>query len=395
MAGAIRVNPEVAAIPYGERKRIKAVTEARADVIDLMSGNPDMEMPPFIRERIKERVDSGPMRYTAYWGSLELRRKLSEKLSAESGIEADPEEEILITHGVQEALYAVMRTVLRRGDEVLIPSPHYANYLLDAIACGAEPVFVPLREERGFVPRIEDLEQAITSKTRLLVFSNPNNPLGVTWPEETIEAIAALARERDLLVAVDEIYRDFAEPKPPLSIASLPGMKERSFTLQGFSKSFFMMGMRTGYVVGPAELIHHVKQLHYILLLCPSTIGQAAALAALDCPKEQIEPLRREFRNKLRLLYQGVTSIPGLTCIRPNGTFYLFPNIRCFGLSSLELTMKLIEEAGVATLPGTEFGAAGEGYLRLSVISKKEQVEEGIRRLKSFAEQHLGARRGM
>jgi aminotransferase len=152
--------------------------------------------------------------------------------------------------------------------------------------------------------------------------------------------------------------------------------------------------MRTGYVVGPAELIHHVKQLHYILLLCPSTIGQAAALAALDCP-EQIEPLRREFRNKLRLLYQGVTSIPGLTCIRPNGTFYLFPNIRCFGLSSLELTMKLIEEAGVATLPGTEFGAAGEGYLRLSVISKKEQVEEGIRRLKSFAEQHLGARRGM
>jgi len=394
MADVIRVNPEVAAIPYGDRKRIKAVTEARADVIDLMSGNPDMGMPPFIRDRIKERVDSGPMRYTAYWGSLELRRKLSEKLSAESGIEADPDEEVLITHGVQEALYAVMRTVLRRGDEVLIPSPHYANYLLDAIACGAEPVFVPLREEKGFVPCIEDLERAITFKTRLLVFSNPNNPLGVTWPDETIEAIANLARARDLLVAVDEIYRDFAEPKPPPSIASLPGMRERTFTLQGFSKSYFMMGMRIGYVVGPEELIHHVKQLHYILLLCPSTIGQTAALAALDCPKEQIEPLRREFRDKLRLLYQGVMSIPGVTCVRPNGTFYLFPNMRCFKLSSLDLCMKLIEEAGVATLPGTEFGTAGEGYLRLSVISKREQVEKGIRRLKSFAEQHLTAGRG-
>jgi aminotransferase len=392
MAGAIRINPEVAAIPYGDRKRIKTVTEARADVVDLMSGNPDMEMPVFIRDRIKERVDSGPMRYTGYWGAPELRQKLSVKLAAECGVRADPEEEILITHGVQEALYTLMRTVLRRGDEVLIPSPHYANYLLNSVACGAEPVFVSLREEEGFVPCIEDLERAITPKTRLLVFSNPNNPLGITWPDDTIEAIADLARARDLLVAVDEIYRDFAVPNPPTSIASLPGMKERTFTLQGFSKSYFMMGMRVGYVVGPKELIHHVKQLHYILLLCPSTIGQAAALAALDCPREQIEPLRQEFRDKLRLLYQGVMSIPGATCVPPSGTFYLFPNMRCFGMSSLDLTMKLIEEAGVATLPGTEFGSAGESYLRLSVISKREQVEEGIRRLKSFAEQHLGDR---
>jgi aminotransferase len=350
-----------------------------------------MEMPPYIRERLKERIDSGPMRYTGYWGSPKLRQRLSEKLEAECGIEADPEEEILITHGVQEALYAVMRTVLRRGDEVLIPSPHYANYLLDAIACGAEPVFVPLHEREGFVPRIEELQRAITPKTRLLVFSNPNNPLGVTWPDETIESLANLVCSRDLLVAVDEIYRDFSESKPPLSIASLPGMKERTFTLQGFSKSYFMMGLRVGYVAGPKELIHHVKQLHYILLLCPSTIGEAAALAALDCPREQIEPLRQEFRDKLRMLYEAVMSIPGITCVRPNGTFYLFPNMRCFGLTSLDLTLKLIEEAGVATLPGTEFGAAGEGYLRLSVISKREQVEEGIRRLKDFAARHLGA----
>ncbi len=385
MADAMRVNPEVAAIPYGDRKRVKAVAEARADLVDLMSGNPDMEMPPCIRERIKARVDSGPMRYTGYWGSRELRQRLSARLASGCGIEADPEEEILITHGVQEALYALMRTVLRRGDQVLIPSPHYASYLLDAVACGAEPVFIPLREEEAFIPRIEDLERAITARTRLLVFSNPNNPLGVTWPEETIESIAHLARTRDLLVAVDEIYRDFAEPEPPLSIASLPGMKERTFTLQGFSKSYFMMGMRIGYVVGPRELIRHVKQLHYVLVLCPSTLGEAAALAALECPPEQIEPLRREFREKLRLLYEGLRSLPGVSCVAPNGTFYLFPNMRCFGLSSLELSLRLIEEVGVATLPGTEFGAAGEGYLRLSVVAGRKRVAEGLRRLKVFA----------
>jgi aminotransferase len=363
--------------------------EAREDLVDLMSGNPDIEMPVAIRERLKDWIDSEPMRYTDYWGLPELRRRLSERLAAECGITADPEREILVTHGVQEALYAVMRTVLRRGDEVLIPSPHYANYLLDTVACGAEPRFVPLREEDGFVPRLADLEAAVTGRTRLLVFSNPGNPLGVTWPEGTIRELAALARRRDLLVVVDEIYRDFAHPAPPCSIGSLPGMKERTFTLQGFSKTYFMMGLRIGYVAGPPDYMHHVRQLHYVLLLCPSTIGQIAALAALDCPRDQLEPLHREMREKLELLYSGITSIPGVRCVPPHGSFYLFPNVRCFGLSSLELAMELIENAGVATLPGTEFGAAGEGFLRLSVARKRPVVLEGIRRLKAFAEERL------
>jgi aminotransferase len=282
-----------------------------------------------------------------------------------------------------------MRTVLRRGDEVLIPSPHYANYLLNAVACGAEPRFVPLREEAGYLPRLADLEAAVTARTRLLIFSNPNNPLGVTWPEETLRELAELARRRDLLVVVDEIYRDFAQPAPPCSIASLPGMKERTFTLQGFSKTYFMMGLRIGYLAAPAAYMHHLRQLHYLLLLCPSTIGQIAALAALDCPLEQLEPLHREMKEKLALLYDGITSIPGIRCVPPNGSFYLFPNVTCFGRSSLELAVELIEKAGVATLPGTEFGAAGEGHLRLSVARKRSMVLEGIRRLQAFAEERL------
>ena len=191
---------------------------------------------------------------------------------------------------------------------------------------------------------------------------------------------------------VDEIYRDFATPRPPLSIASLPGMEDRTFTLQGFSKSYFMMGMRIGYMTGPPEVMLHVRQLHYLITLCPSRIAQYAALAALDCPAEYLEPMHEEYREKLRILYQGVSSMPGARCVEPNGSFYAFPNFSSFGLSSMDLATKLIEEAGVMTLPGTEFGPAGEGHLRLSVVSDRDRLEEGVERLQRFARQRSNHR---
>lgn len=383
----IRINPAVAAIPYGDRKKLKELVDGRKGLVDLMSGNPCTPMPPFIRDRLKQSLDSGLMRYSDYWGLGELRRRLSAWLQAECGIEVDPEEELIMTHGVQEALYVVFRTILKAGDEVLIPSPHYASYLLDTVACGAEPVFVPLAEEDGFVPDIRRLKSLITPRTRLVVYSNPNNPLGVVWPEETIQALAETAREHDLLVVADEIYRDFAVPTPPRSIASLPGMKERTFTCSGFSKSYFMMGLRMGYVAGPAEAIFHLKQLHYVITLCPSVPGQVAALAALECPREQLEPLHREYRDLLELLHRGVAALPGVSCVPPGGSFYVFPNLRRYGRSSMELALELIERAGVMTLPGTEFGALGEGYLRLSVVAGRAEVEEGVRRLTRYAEE--------
>jgi aminotransferase len=382
---AISVNPAVAAIPYGDRKRIMELCRGRDDLVDLMSGNPYQHMPEWIRRRTTELFNSQPMRYTHYWGMPELRQRLAEKLEAECGIRADAESEILVTHGVQEALYVVMRTLLRPREEVLIPSPHYANYLLNTVACGAEPVFVPLKEENGYLPDIGELEASVSEKTRLLIFSNPNNPLGVAWPDSTVRDLADLARRHDLLVAVDEIYRDFASPRPPLSIASLPGMEDRTFTLQGFSKSYFMMGMRIGYMTGPPEVMLHVKQLHYLIMLCPSRIAQYAALAALECPAEYLEPMHEEYRKKLRILYQGVSSLPGVSCVEPNGSFYVFPNFSSFGLSSMDLATRLIEEAGVMTLPGTEFGTAGAGHLRLSVVADRGRVEEGVERLQRFA----------
>ena len=381
----ISVNPAVAAIPYGDRKRIMELCRGREDLVDLMSGNPHQQMPEWIRRRTTELFNSQPMRYTHYWGMPELRQRLAEKLRAECGIGADAEKQILVTHGVQEALYVVMRTLLRPGQEVLIPSPHYANYLLNTVACGAEPVFVPLNEGNGYLPDLGELEAAVSEQTRLLVFSNPNNPLGVAWPDDTIRELADLARRHDLLVVVDEIYRDFASPRPPLSIASVPGMEDRTFTLQGFSKSYFMMGMRIGYLSGPEEVMLHIKQLHYLITLCPSRIAQYAALAALDCPAEYLEPMHEEYREKLHILYQGVTSLAGVRCVEPNGSFYVFPNFSSFGLSSMELAAQLIEEVGLMTLPGTEFGPAGEGHLRLSVVSDRDRLEEGVERLQRFA----------
>jgi aminotransferase len=226
----------------------------------------------------------------------------------------------------------------------------------------------------------------VTEKTRLIVFSNPNNPLGITWPDNTVKELAEFARERNLLVVVDEIYRDFTTPRPPLSIASLPGMKQRTFTLQGFSKRYFMMGMRIGYLAGPEEAVFHIKQLHYLIMLSPSRIAQYAALAALDCPSEFVEEMHREYREKLRILYEGIIGIPGASCVEPNGSFYAFPNFSCFGLTSMDLAVKLIEEAGLMSLPGTEFGPTGEGYLRLSVVSDRDRVEDGVERLQRFAQ---------
>jgi aminotransferase len=385
MSNPIRLNPDVLNIPYSDRKRVQDAARGKADLVDLASGNPEMPMPRFIVERVKKDLDAGFMRYTNYYGLPELRQKISERLAAECEIVADPETELLVTAGVQEGLYVVMRAILHPGDEVLLPSPHYANYYLNTVACGARPVLVPLDEKAGFIPDLKRLEQAITPATRALIYCNPSNPLGVVWPTKIIEGLARIAKAHDLLVLVDEIYRDFTYTDRPVSIGALAGMKERTFTFGGFSKSYMMMGLRMGYVTGPAEPMFPIKNLHYCVTLCPPSIGQIAALAALDCPGEELEPLYREFQERVAMLYEGVSSIPGVTCVKPQGSFYIFPNMKRFGLSSMDLAIRLIEKAGVMTIPGPEFGPYGEGYLRLSVCSRRNAVETGIERLVTFA----------
>jgi aminotransferase len=385
----IQIQPDIDNIPQTKRSRIIAASQGRGDLANLSSGNPDMAMPPFIVEKLRAELESGYARYTDYYGLPELRERLAQYLKMKWQIAADPERELMISSGVQQGLYVVMRSILHPGDEVLIPSPHYGNFYLNTIGCGGKPVLVPLDEKDGFVPDLQRLEGAVTERTRALVFCNPSNPLGVVWPQEILEGLASLAIRHNLTLMVDEIYRDFTYTDQPFSIGALPGLSERTFTFGGFSKSHLMMGLRIGFVVGPAEAMDAVKKLHYCVALCPSYFGQVAALAAMDCPREELDAIQREFRQRLEVLYQAVKAIPGVSCVQPQGAFYLFPNMNRFGLSSMDLAIKLIEEAGITTLPGTEFGPFGEGFLRLSVCAGREQLDMGMARLTEFASKCL------
>jgi aminotransferase len=378
------VNPNVNNIPLSKREAILAAIEGKTNLPNLACGNPDMAMPKPIVDRVSSYLSSGYARYTDYYGFPELREQLADVLGCKWQIAADPHKELIITSGVQEGLYVVMRTILQPGDEVLIPSPHYGTFFQNTVACGAKPVLVPLAESEGFVPDLERLERSITPQTRALVFCNPNNPLGVVWPQDTISALAELASKHDLLVLSDEIYHDYILAVPPPSIAALPGMKSRTFTFGGFSKSYLMMGLRIGFVAGPEQIMSAVKKLHYCVVMCPSVIGQVAAMGALSCSDEELKPVIEEFMEKLGMLYHGVETIPGVSCVPPGGSFYVFPNFKKYGYDSMSLALKLIEEAGVITLPGTEFGELGDGYLRLSVCVKRDEITEGLKRLQAF-----------
>jgi aminotransferase len=383
-ANAFRINPDVAAIPMSQRETIWKAMEGRNDLANLASGNPDMMMPEPIRRAMQEHVAEGYARYSDYYGSKPLRENIGRMLKRDWALPVDSEDAIIVTCGVQQGLYVVMRSILNPGDEVIIPSPHYGTYYQNTLVCGAKPVLVPLEESADFVPDFERLNAAVSPKSRAIVFCNPNNPLGVVWSPQTLKSLAEFAQTHDLLVLVDEIYRDYTFDGKPLSIGSLPGMAQRTFTFGGFSKSHFMMGLRIGFVAGPTAYMQAVKKLHYCVVLCPSAISQAAAMAALECTDEELAPIRSHFAAKLDRLYRHIKSLPGVKCAAPGGSFYVFPNFSRYGSDAMAFAIRLIEEAGVVALPGTEFGELGRGHLRLSVCATEAEVSEGIQRLESF-----------
>ena len=381
---ALMINPDVAAIPMSQREAIWKAMAGRHDLANLASGNPDMLMPEPVRRALQDHVTEGYARYADYYGTKALREGIGTMLERDWSLPVDSEDAIIVTCGVQEGLYIVMRSILQPGDEVIIPSPHYGTYYQNTLVCGAKPVLVPLEESADFVPDFERLSAAVSPKSRAIVFCNPNNPLGVVWSHQTLKSLAEFAQAHDLLVLVDEIYRDYTFDGKPLSIGSLPGMAQRTFTFGGFSKSHFMMGLRIGFVAGPPVYMQAVKKLHYCVVLCPPVISQAAALAALQCSEAELAPVRSQFAAKLDRLYRHVKALPGVSCTAPGGGFYVFPNFSQYGPDTMGFAIRLIEEAGVVTLPGTEFGELGQGHLRLSVCAAEAEVAEGIRRLEAF-----------
>ncbi|RJS89871.1 pyridoxal phosphate-dependent aminotransferase [Candidatus Bathyarchaeota archaeon] len=357
------------------------------ELISLTAGEPDFKTPEHIIEVAKRALDEGFTHYTPTGGIPELLEAIAEKLSRENGVDYDPEREIMCVPGTQEAVFITLFSTIDPGDEVILTDPTYLAYASVVMLCGGKPVSVPVTEEEGFRIDVEELEKKITDKTKLLILNTPNNPTGAVYTRSTLEAIADVAQRHDLLVISDEIYEKIIyDGAEHVSFASLPNMKERTITINGFSKAYAMTGWRIGYVAAPSQLIEKMMAANGYIIVCPNSIAQRAAHAALTGPQDCVEEMVKEFDRRRKVIVQGINEIEGIHCFLPKGAFYAWVNIKETGLSSFELTFKLFQEAKVGVLPGSAFGAQGEGYLRISYAASMDSIERALERIKPVIE---------
>jgi len=358
--------------------------EARGrSVVHLELGEPDFATPRHIIEAAKQALDDGWTHYGPTQGYPELREAVAAHVSDTRGIRVG-HECVCIVPGGKPILFFPMLALLEPGDEAIYPSPGFPIYESMIGFLGATPVPIPLVEERGFSFNLDLLAKRLSGKTRMLILNSPQNPTGGMIPPEDIRAIAAMVRDRDLTVLSDEIYSRIYYEEPPLSIASLPGMLEKTVILDGFSKIYAMTGWRIGYGVMPEWLVDAVNKLMVNSNSCTASFTQRAAVAALAGPQEEPEKMVAEFRRRRDAFCDGLDGLPGFRCARPRGAFYAFPNITGTGMQSKQLADALLEEAGVAGLSGTSFGAFGEGYLRLSYANSYENLMEAVERIRKF-----------
>ena len=360
------------------------------DVIHLEIGEPDFDTPKEIVDAAIEALNRGEVHYTSNRGLLPLREAIAEKLKKDNDITADPESEILVTAGAAEAIYLAIMAHCNPGDEVLIVEPTFLSYRQLALIAGAKPIGIPTFEKDDWVVDPDRILKAVTPKTNMIILNSPNNPTGAVLPPDVLEKIAAIAIEHDLLVLSDEIYEKiiFSEQKHH-SIASLPGMKERTLTINGFSKAYAMTGWRIGYIAAAQELMLPMVKLHQYTVTCISTFSQYAAITALKDGEPSVKRMTEEYEKRKNLVVEALNDIEGLTCSVPNGSFYAFPNIKAFGMSSQEFANSVLHETGVALVPGHIFSPYGEGYVRLSFATSEEQLQEAFKRLKAFSEKML------
>jgi aminotransferase len=358
------------------------IVSGRKDVISLGIGEPDFVTPWHIREAAIFALDHGATTYTSNRGLLKLRRALSGYVAREFGVEYDPENEILITVGVSEALDLAVRAILEPGDEMLYHEPCFVSYAPEICFAHAVPVAVRTRQEDGFRLTRAMLEAHVTPRTKALLLSFPTNPTGATLTRADVEGIAAFARERDLVVVTDEIYSELTYDGERVSIAALPGMKERTIFLHGFSKAWAMTGFRLGYACAPAELSEAMMKIHQYIMMCAPILSQEAAVEALRDPSDTLE-MRAEYARRRNFICGALNDL-GVPCHVPQGAFYVFPSIRRFGLSSKDFALRLLDEENVACVPGSAFGPSGEGYLRCSYATDLEEIKEAMIRLGRF-----------
>jgi aspartate/methionine/tyrosine aminotransferase len=378
-------------VPFsGIRKvfeRAKALEREGRPVIFLETGRPDFDTPAHIKEAAKRALDAGDVHYTSNYGTPELRAAIAEKLKRENGLTYDPDAEIIVTVGAAEAVFDAFLAFLNPGDEVLYPEPSWLNYAAAARLAGAIPVPIPLRESDGYQIDPDEVRRRITSQTRLLIIASPHNPTGAVQSPDTLRDLADLVVQCNLLVISDEIYeRIIYDDRVHVSLARLPGMGERTITINGFSKAFSMTGWRLGYAAAPQPFIQAMNRVHQYNVACACAFAQAGAVAALKGPQDCVTAMVAEFRRRRDLVVPAINAMRGLSCVNPGGAFYVWVNITRIGVTSEDFSMNLLERAYVSLVPGTVFGESGQGYVRLSYANSYERLEEALRRLTRFCE---------
>ena len=371
--------------PSGIRKvneKALAMERAGEKVLHFEIGRPDFDTPEYIKRAAEQALADGKVHYTSNFGLMELRQAIADKLKRENSIDYKASE-VLVTVGLSEAVFAVLAAILEEGDEILVPDPVWLNYINVPNLLGAKAVTYGLTEETGFQMNLEEVKAKITPKTRAIVIITPNNPTGGVLSEDVLKELAEIAVSNDLMVISDEVYERLVyDGAKHISIASLPGMKERTFTMNGMSKAYAMDGWRLGYVAAPEEYILAMNKFHQHNTTCAPNFVQVAAIAALNEEGDEVKEMVKEYQRRRDYAVKAINEIPGLHCECPKGAFYIFINCKSLNMKSADLSAYLLEEAKIALVPGDVFGPGGEGYLRMSFANSYENVVEGCAQLK-------------
>lgn len=378
-----RIARTVREIPRSGIRDFFDIVSTRKDVISLGIGEPDFVTPWHIRDAAVRALDKGQTSYTSNMGLLSLRRSISEYVHKKSGIEYSPEDEVLITVGVSEGLDLAVRALVEPGDEVLYHEPSYVSYNPIVQFAYGVPVAIQTKKENGFRLTREELEAAVTPKSKLLLLNYPNNPTGAALSKPEVEDIAAFAIEHDLIVLTDEIYDELTYERDHFSIISVPGMRERTIYLHGFSKAWAMTGWRMGFTCAPPELTEAMMKIHQYTMLCAPILSQEAAREALEHCAEDVAHMKQEYmkrRNFMRASFEQM----GIECIEPAGAFYAFVDVSRFGLTAHQFALDLLEAENVAVVPGTAFGSCGEGFIRCSYATSMDRITVAMERMARF-----------
>ena len=383
------------ALPFSEirvmMERANKMQKEGLDIIHMEIGRPDFDTPEVIKKAANKSLADGHVFYTSNYGTPELRKAIAEKLTKENDIPCQAEN-VIVTIGVGEGTYAAMAAFLNPGDEVLVPNPVWLNYIHVPHFFGAVPVTYTLKEENNYQIDLDEVESKITDKTKMIVINTPGNPTGTVQTRETLMKLADIAKKHDLLVVSDEIYEKLVYGEQQhVSIASLPGMFERTITLNGFSKCYSMTGWRLGYIAAPREFIAAMVRVHMYINTCAASFVQDAGVVALREAEPDVQKMVAEYKRRRDYAVAAINAMDGVSCKTPTGAFYIFMNIKSLGRSSAEVVEYLLEHAHVATVPGSAFGSEGEGYIRLSYACSYEGIVEAMKRIEKALKELKGA----